>query len=73
MLAGGAVELFHQLAKTLPRAEEITLNWRLLLYTFSSALAATLVASGRRRGLGGAHRLLWAGVPVASPPAARWH
>jgi putative ABC transport system permease protein len=42
-LAGSAVELFHQLAKTLPRAEEITLNWRLLLYTFSSALAATLL------------------------------
>ncbi len=44
VLAGGAVELFHQLAKTLPRAEEITLNWRLLLYTFSSALAATLLS-----------------------------
>jgi predicted permease len=43
-LAGGAGELFHQLAKTLPRAEEITLNWRLLLYTFSSALAATLLS-----------------------------
>jgi putative ABC transport system permease protein len=42
-LAGGAVQLFHQLAKTLPRAEEITLNWRLLLYTFSIALAATLL------------------------------
>jgi predicted permease len=42
-LAGGAVQLFHYLAKTLPRAEEITLNWRLLLYTFSSALAATLL------------------------------
>jgi putative ABC transport system permease protein len=43
-LASGAVELFHQLAKTLPRAEEITLYWRLLLYTFSSALAATLLS-----------------------------
>jgi putative ABC transport system permease protein len=42
-LAGGAVQIFHQLAKTLPRAEEITLNWRLLLYTFSSALAAALL------------------------------
>ncbi|HEV3150172.1 MAG TPA: ABC transporter permease [Acidobacteriaceae bacterium] len=43
-LAGGAVQLFHHLAKTLPRAGEITLNWRLLLYTFASALAATLLA-----------------------------
>ncbi|HEY3989299.1 MAG TPA: ABC transporter permease [Acidobacteriaceae bacterium] len=43
-LAGGAVQLFHQLAKTLPRAEEITLNWHLLLYTFASAIAATLLA-----------------------------
>jgi putative ABC transport system permease protein len=42
-LAGGAVQLFHHLAKTLPRAEEIALNWPLLLYTFSSALAATLL------------------------------
>jgi predicted permease len=43
-LAGGAVQLFHHLAKTLPRAEEITLNWRLLLYTFASALAVTLLS-----------------------------
>ena len=43
-LAGGAVQLFHHLPKAIPRAEEITLNWRLLLYTFSSALAATLLS-----------------------------
>jgi predicted permease len=43
-LAGGAVQLFHQLAKTLPRAEEITLNWQLLFYTFFSAVAATLLS-----------------------------
>ncbi|HEY6446785.1 MAG TPA: ABC transporter permease [Acidobacteriaceae bacterium] len=44
VFADGAVQLFHHLAKTLPRAEEITLNWRLLLYTFASALAATLLS-----------------------------
>jgi putative ABC transport system permease protein len=43
-LAGGAVQLFHHFAKALPRAEEITLNWPLLLYTFASALAATLLS-----------------------------
>ena len=43
-LAGGAVQLFHHVAKTLPRAEEISLNWRLLLYTFVSALAAALLS-----------------------------
>jgi putative ABC transport system permease protein len=43
-LAAGAVQLFHHLVNTLPRAEEITLNWRLLLYTFLSALAATLLS-----------------------------
>ena len=43
-LAGGAVQLFHHLAKTLPRAGEITLSWRLLLYTFASALGVTLLS-----------------------------
>jgi putative ABC transport system permease protein len=46
-----------QLAKTLPRAEEMTLNWRLLVYTFGSALMVTLlcglypVLRSTRRGL----------------------
>jgi putative ABC transport system permease protein len=44
VLAGGAIQLFHHLANALPRAEEITLNWRLLLYTFASALAAALLS-----------------------------
>jgi putative ABC transport system permease protein len=43
-LAGGAVQLFHHLANTLPRAAEIALNWRLLLYTFASALLATVLS-----------------------------
>jgi predicted permease len=44
VLAGGAVQLFHHLANALPRAQEITLNWRLLLYTFASALVAALLS-----------------------------
>jgi putative ABC transport system permease protein len=43
-LAAGAVQLFHHFAATLPRAAEIALNWRLLLYTFAAALAATLLS-----------------------------
>jgi predicted permease len=43
-LAGGAVQLFHHFVKALPRAEEIALNWPLLLYTFLSALVATLLS-----------------------------
>ena len=43
-LAGGAVQLFHHFAKALPRAEEIGLNWHLLLYTFVSALTAALLS-----------------------------
>ena len=43
VLAVVGVQVFHQLAATLPRAQEITLNWRLLLYTFGSALLVTLL------------------------------
>ncbi|HEX6771165.1 MAG TPA: ABC transporter permease, partial [Acidobacteriaceae bacterium] len=43
-LAAGSVQLFHHFASTLPRAGEIALNWRLLLYTFLSALIATLLS-----------------------------
>ncbi|HEY4010466.1 MAG TPA: FtsX-like permease family protein [Acidobacteriaceae bacterium] len=43
-LAGGAVQLFHYFAKALPRVAEIALNWRLLLYTFASALVASLLS-----------------------------
>ena len=38
-LAAGAVQLFHHFAATLPRAAEIALDWRLLLYTFATALS----------------------------------
>lgn len=76
-LAGGAVQLFHHLAKALPRAAEITLNSRLLLYTFLSALAATLLSGlypalrSTRREL--AHTLAQAGhTQVSTRGSMQW-
>ena len=42
-LAAGASGLFRSLAKSLPRLEEITLDWRIVLYTLASAVAVTLL------------------------------
>ena len=42
-IAAAGVRVFHPLAKALPRTEEITLDWRLALYTLCSAVMATLV------------------------------
>jgi putative ABC transport system permease protein len=55
--AAGAAHGFHLLAKTLPRAEEIELNWRVATYSLLSAVLTTLVCGlfpalrGTRRGL----------------------
>jgi predicted permease len=52
-----AAQAFHLLAKTLPRAEEIALNWRVALYALGSALITTLLCGlfpalrGTRKGL----------------------
>ena len=43
LVAAGAAHWFHLLARTLPRAEEITLNWRIVLYALSCAMATTLL------------------------------
>jgi putative ABC transport system permease protein len=43
LVAAAADHWFHLLAKTLPRAEEIALNWRVALYSLSAALATTLI------------------------------
>jgi putative ABC transport system permease protein len=57
LVAASAAHGFHLLAKTLPRAEEIELNWRVALYSLAAALATTLVCGlfpalrGTRRGL----------------------
>ena len=61
LVAAVAAHGFHLLAKTLPRAEEIALNWRIALYSLAAAVATTLLCGlfpalrGTRRGL--AHAL----------------
>ncbi len=42
-IAAAAVRVFHSLAKALPRVEEITLDWRLALYTLACGILATLL------------------------------
>lgn len=57
LVAAAAAHRFHLLAQTLPRAQEIALNWRVALYSLSAALATTLLCGlfpalrGTRRGL----------------------
>lgn len=43
LLSAGTSRAFHLLADTLPRAEEITLNWRIVFYTLACAGATTIV------------------------------
>jgi putative ABC transport system permease protein len=42
LVAAGAAHGFHLLAKTLPRASEIKLNWTIALYSLFCAVATTL-------------------------------
>ena len=42
-VAAGASGVFRALAKSLPRLEEIGLDWRIVLYTLVSAVAVTLL------------------------------
>jgi putative ABC transport system permease protein len=61
ILAASATHEFHIVAKTLPRSDEIALNWRIVLYSLVAALMTTLVCglvpalTGTRRQL--AHAL----------------
>jgi predicted permease len=70
LVAAGASHAFHLLAKTLPRAEEITLNWRVAAYSLAAAVSTTLLCGlfpalrGTRRGL--AHALAAGGRTQAS-------
>ena len=56
-VAASAANGFHLLAKTLPRAEEITLNWRVVAYSLACAVVTALLCGlfpalrGSRRGL----------------------
>ena len=43
LVAWGAIRAFHSLAATLPRADEIALDWRLVLYALGCSVAATLL------------------------------
>src|SRR3984885_13089113 len=57
LVAAVAPQEIQLLAKTLPRAEEIALNWRVAFYSLAAALATTLLCGifpalrGTRRGL----------------------
>ncbi len=59
LVAGLAARAFHLLSATLPRAEEITLNWRVALYSLLVAGGTTLLCGllpalrGTRRELAG--------------------
>ena len=43
LVAAAAAHSFHLLANTLPRAEEITLNWRIVLYSLACAITTTIL------------------------------
>jgi putative ABC transport system permease protein len=43
LVAAGASHAFHLLAKTLPRASEIGLHWRIVLYSLLCGVATTLL------------------------------
>lgn len=61
LIAAASARGFHLLAKTLPRAEEIVLNWRIVAYTLTAAVLTALLCGlfpslrGTRRAL--AHSL----------------
>ena len=59
LLASGASRVFRALAASLPRIEEVGLDWRIVIYSFTCAIAVTLVCGifpavrGTRQDLGG--------------------
>jgi predicted permease len=62
LLAGAAANVFRTLGRNLPRVDEITLDWRIVLYSLACALAATLLCGlfpairGTRENFGGSMR-----------------
>ncbi len=58
-VASAGASAFQLLAKSLPRAEEVALDWRIVVYTLACALAATLLCGlfpalrGTRRSIAG--------------------
>jgi putative ABC transport system permease protein len=43
LVAAGAARAFHLLSNQLPRAEEITLNWRIVAYSLACAFGTTML------------------------------
>jgi putative ABC transport system permease protein len=43
LVAAGAARAFHLLSNQLPRAEEITLNWRIVAYSLACAVGTTML------------------------------
>jgi putative ABC transport system permease protein len=43
LVAAGAARAFHLLSSQLPRAEEITLNWRIVAYSLACAVGTTIL------------------------------
>jgi putative ABC transport system permease protein len=66
LIAAGSSSAFHKLAANLPRAEEVRLDWRILLYTLVCAVGVTLLC-----GLLPALRATSRGVPGSLAQASR--
>jgi len=73
----GILRVFHFLSNTLPRAEEIALNWRIVLYSLAATMITTLLCGlfpaihGTRRAL--AHSLAQTGrTQVSSRNRVQW-
>ena len=64
-VAASAAQGFHLLAKTLPRAEEITLNWRVVVYSLLCA-ALTALLCGLFPALRGTRRALAASLAAGT-------
>ena len=70
LLVAGALRAFHLLANPLPRAEEITLNWKIVVYSLVATMITTLLSGlfpairGTRRTL--SHSLAQTGRTQAS-------
>jgi putative ABC transport system permease protein len=76
-VAAAASSVFRSLAKSLPRVEEITLDWRIVLYTLACAVLVTLLCGlfpairGTRRSIAG--NLAHAGrTQVSARNATQW-
>ncbi len=65
LIAAAAARGFHLLAKTLPRAEEIGLDWRIVAYTLAAAIGTTLLC-GLFPALRGTRRTLARTLAAAS-------